>query len=51
MPEQDAKVVSVHKKSKKKHHQKHKDDGAPKSGAEKDMYKSLKKKDKATSDL
>lgn len=51
--EEDEEIVPVHKnkKSHKKLHKKHKDDGAPKSGAEKDMYKSLKKRDASTSDL
>lgn len=49
--QEDEEIVPVHKKNKKKLHKKHKDDGAPKSGAEKDMYKSLKKKDASTSDL
>ena len=50
---EDEEIVPVHKKkSVKKHHKKHhKDDGAPKAGAEKEMYKSLKKKDASTSDL
>lgn len=50
---EDEEIVPVHKKKsvKKQHKKHHKDDGAPKAGAEKEMYKSLKKKDASTSDL
>lgn len=50
--EVEEEIIPVQKQSKKKLHRKRKDDdGAPKSGAERDMYRSLKKKDASTSDL